>query len=207
MNEPKLKNYKSAFDRIDFLKIAEATIHNTAPCKAYAHFRIDHMKRVYFITRSLSESYPHGTFDLRKIGVMCAIHDMFKYATESEHGEKAAKYLKELFIDEYIPDDHPEREEWLKVIEAVKLHSMKNISELPDNKYLHILMDADMLDKLHPAHIKSLQRVFHNDLTLTQIMDNKLYENESYIGKSLGYEKKKDLMIKETKSNIKYGGR
>lgn len=207
MKEPKAK-YRSTFDRIDFLKIAEATIHNTAPCKAYAHFRIDHTRRVYHIACHLAGFYHRDSFDIRKLGVMCAIHDMFKYATENEHGEKAAKYLKDLFIDEYISEDHPERTEWMMVVEAINHHSLKDEKELPnpDNIYLQVLMDADMLDKIHSSHVKSLQRIFYPDMTLSEVMDNKIIENESYIGKSIGYDEMRKRMLLETKANIKYKG-
>ena len=204
--KPKFK--KTSFDRIDFLKIAESTIHASAPYKTYAHFRIDHTHRVYFLACLLSKHYPMGTFDLKKISVMCAIHDMFKYATDGEHGNKAADFLLTMFIDEYFPPNDPDRDGWLQVVEAIRLHSYKDCDvrkmlEFGTNHYLEILMDADILDKIHHAHLCSLQRVFMKNLTLNQIKGIVKQNIEEYNGLSKGYEIVKRTMLEELDKKIK----
>lgn len=203
--KPKFK--RTTFDRIDFLKIAEATIHATAPYKTFAHFRIDHTRRVYHLAGTLANSYKEGTFDLRKISVMCAIHDMYKYATDMEHGEKAADYLEKIFINEYFPEDHPERDEWMKVVEAVRLHSYKDcevyVSDYEKNPYLEILRDADMLDKIHFSHIRSLQRVFMKNLSLNEIAIIVKKNIDEYHGISKGYNNLKMTMIDELYKRLK----
>ena len=187
MDEIKEKNYREReLISIDFFSIAESHIHATAVCKKYAHFRVDHIRRVYKIACRLANGY--RGIDYEKIKVMCAIHDMFKYTSTENHGECAAKYLKEFFIDTYFPNDSIEKLEWYNVIEALRHHSDKNMITNNQNAYLAILMDADMLDKIHIQHVTSLRGIFKPQKTIKEVMDECVEEVNGYNGLSIKYE-------------------
>ena len=197
------KRYRDKpFKKIDFLKIVESTIHATAICKPYAHFRIDHTKRVYKIAKRLSYGYTNVKIDLDKVKVMCYIHDMFKYIADThDHGKCAASYLK-IIIDEYYPFGQ-ERSEWDLIIEAIENHSNKEMFIKVFNPYLALLADADMLDKIHIQHVKSLNNVFMKNQTLMETKNNLINAIKDYPGFSPNYQHIKKEMIDYLNDKIK----
>jgi len=204
MNEiAQQKKYRDKpFKKIDFLKLAESTIHATAICKPYAHFRIDHTKRVYKIARKLALAYTNVNIDMHKVQVMCYVHDMFKYVADThDHGKCAAAYLR-IIIDEYYPHGQ-ERMEWEKVIDAIAMHSDKDRFIQVINPYLAILADADTLDKIHIQHVKSLNGGFLKNQTLSETKNNLINAIKDYPGFTPTYSSLKTEMIKYLNEKIK----
>lgn len=186
MEELKEKDYRErALESIDFFSIAESHIHATALYKKYAHFRVDHTRRVYRIACKLAKGYRN--VDYTKIKVMCAIHDMFKYTATTNHGNCAANYLKEFFIDAYFPEGHESRSEWELVLEALSKHSDKNEITETKNMYLAILMDADMLDKIHPQHVQSLHTIFMNNKSISEVLEICINAVDQYQNLSMNF--------------------
>lgn len=185
-----LRGHESIYN-VEFSSMAEAMIKATANHTGVGDFRIAHVRRVTELALKLSEG--NTKIDQRKLRIACQVHDMYEYVTTQKHGELAAEFLH-TFVDEYYPQMSGDKIEWMKAIEAVRLHSEKAISS--SNKYLDYLQDADTLDKLSIDYVSDWYNTF-DAKDINEVIKISMDKVNRCPGKTPQFVKKKVEMIEK----------
>lgn len=185
-----LRGHESIYN-VHFFEMASAMIEATANHSGVANFRNQHVIRVTQLALELSEG--NTKIDQRKLRIACEVHDMFEYVTTQKHGELAAGFL-ETFVNEYYPQMSGDKIEWMKAIEAVKLHSQKTV--VSSNKYLDYLQDADALDKLSVEYVTGWFDTFSAE-NIQEVIDKSLEKLKKCPGKTPLFNEKKAEMIEK----------
>lgn len=194
-----LRGHASIYD-VNFRMMAHAMITATANHQAISSFRIAHSERVKGLATTLANRSDMKV-DSVKLGIICDIHDMYEYVTTEKHGKLAAKFLQ-TFVDEYYPQLSGDKVEWLKAVEAVKLHSHKGVST--SNPYLMLLQDADVLDKISIGYIEAWYNTFQaNDIK--EVVNVMVEKVRRYEGRTPAYsEIRQELSDKLTQYNTTF---
>ena len=169
------------FFEINFNEIARDLLLRTAPDVKYAEFRMNHTNRVYEIAKELMSFYtPQTSVDFGYsnewtmnesiVKIMIDIHDAFKYVAENDHG-KAARNFFTIFIESYYANgsgDDDIKSHLIHAVNAIEMHSEKYVNT--PNIYARLLMDADMIDKVHPEFIKASHETFNKNEDINMLM-------------------------------------
>ena len=174
---------------INFKPIVKAHIMNTAVTRDIGQLRWAHTLRVTKLATKLAEYIPDKV-DIRKVKMMCILHDMYKYIEYDEdcHGYMVSKYLDDIlraFVNEM---DENEKKGWCEVSNALALHSDKDSEEAREcNPYLALLQDADVLDKLSIGWIWQTNRIFASDEPVEVTANYYKDKVDQYVGGTPGY--------------------
>ena len=182
-----------------FELIARPMIYQSAINEDIGYVRWSHTLRVKKIAKELAK-FETDIIDIRKIETMAVIHDMFKYVEneEDDHGAKAADYLSLCLTG--FEHDEKEKEEWDLVLEALKLHSSKDVET--SNPYLKILIDADILDKVSLQYVVNYHKNFRADEPIMDCFEKFIAKVNSHKGLTRCYNSFKDISIEKTMRNI-----
>ena len=189
------------YEEYDWHKIGKHLLYGNSHNMNVGKFRFGHCERVCDIAKELAD----GRLDPVKIEAMCYIHDAFKYVDPPNHGLLAARLLQGLYIGPVLRRTYgiksqeykKEMTEWKMVFEALTIHSNKegNIRLRKRNLYASILIDADILDKLHFAYNEGVQRLFNPEKELVDLIRMNIGKVDCYQGTTNTYASVKDHML------------
>lgn len=191
-----LRGHESIYN-VDFLGMSDSIIRSTANHEGVTAFRTAHVRRVRDLALSLSEG---SKVDQRKLRIACEVHDAYEYVTTQKHGELAAQFLQS-FVDEYYPQMTGDKIEWMKAVEAVKLHSQKTTES--SNKYLDYLQDADALDKLSIEYVTDWYNTFEAS-DISEVITKVINKVNKCPGKSPKFAEVKAAMLEKLVTHFNY---